>query len=550
MCKECISISDANSGNISEDIKMNQYWDEFVSDVRHHFNPDGDILFYADFSSKYDKTPFEYFLDYMPDRFKQYYNCYACKSFINKYGRLCYIDSDTGELISAVWHIAHGDELANPFLKFGDFMTTSITDCRVSGVYLNTRNDIILGSPTVKDDYNHIWINAPKYIKRLRDSSYCYELHKTFMTHVHSIPKNIIDTTFSMLENDVLNRKEKFIDSIRYVKRFLELENSIADRDRKYNIGWVWSIYAHDGVWNIKNSAIGRFMESLEKNGSEVAVKEFNSVIVNPMKYQRPTKEVSTGGAMRANQLFKELNINPSSLQRRFATWNEIKEHAIWTKPINDTNEENANDPFSYMINKSNDDDEKYVVRQLNISKDDFINKILNDPEICGIGVVFNNENVFNHHIVCIVGPNQQDNSPILYYDHEDNRNPYSWFTFNGSNLYGIYSYDNLNVVGIIRTPNQWYDEDKTGINHTILIFDKGDCNVTNVSSCLFPELLRKELHEIRAVIEKYSKDHNLYRPTNKDSLAIGLCIDSLNGTKDIGIRVEYPNYYIMYNIF
>ena len=545
MCKECMSASNFNN---ADEAKMNHYWDEFVEDIRKHFHPDDDILFYADFINKYNRTPFSYFLEFIPEPFRQYYNCYSCKSFINKYGRLCYIDANTGELISAVWNSYEEED--NPFFKFSAFMESAIKDCRVSAIYLNTRNDSILGNATVRGDYTHLWIEAPKMIARLENPSYCDEMHKTFMRHVHSIPRRNIDLTISLLENDVLNRKEKFIEPVKYIKHFLETEDRITDRNKKYNIGWSWSVYAYDGVWNIKNSAIGRFMESIEENGSEAAIKEFNKTIVNPLKYQRPTKEVTIGGATRANQLFKELNISPSSLQRRFATWNEVKEHAIWISPSSSAvDQDNDNDPFSYMIDKSSRPIDKKVVKNINISKDEFINKILSSKDICGISIYSGSMNIINNHIVCLVGPNQQINSPILYYDHEDQRNPYSWFVLHsGMDLYNAYTYD-TNVVGIIRTPNQWYKEDKSGIDLTIMVLENANCNL-HVNSCLFPELLRKELHEVRAVIEKYSKDHLMYHPDNNEPLALGLCIDNLNGTKSIGLKVEYPEYCIVYNIF
>ena len=99
---------------------------------------------------------------------------------------------------------------------------------------------------------------------------------------------------------------------------------------------------------------------------------------------------------------------------------------------------------------------------------------------------------------------------PIIQWDSEENRNPVSWYVYSGGSYahnWDIGGKGYVEVTGISLLPNLWQDGyEHQGKGVMFLLKDCKDCRTS--SSCLFPEILRKELHEVRATIEAYSHQH------------------------------------------
>lgn len=103
-----------------------------------------------------------------------------------------------------------------------------------------------------------------------------------------------------------------------------------------------------------------------------------------------------------------------------------------------------------------------------------------------------------------------QDAPPILQWDREEKRNPFSWyFWFGGSSprTWGLYASSWVNVTALALKPNMWGDQPLVHHGEGVLFVLEGAVDQRTPSLCLFPEIIRSELHGVRAVIEAYSKD-------------------------------------------
>jgi hypothetical protein len=101
------------------------------------------------------------------------------------------------------------------------------------------------------------------------------------------------------------------------------------------------------------------------------------------------------------------------------------------------------------------------------------------------------------------------DAPPILQWDLPDNRNPVSWYLYEGGSDHAEFGLlqGRHEVTAIALQPNQWTSEDQFAHQGAGVFFAILGCHDThNRTLCLFPEILRSEFHDVRSVIEAYSR--------------------------------------------
>jgi hypothetical protein len=109
------------------------------------------------------------------------------------------------------------------------------------------------------------------------------------------------------------------------------------------------------------------------------------------------------------------------------------------------------------------------------------------------------------------------DAPPILQWDTEERRNPFSWYVYNGGSAPSQWKVSSgwNKVTGITYQPSMWYEENAHQGKAVIFILDgakdarKGEYE-ENTGNALFPETLKAELRASRATIESYSRTAHL----------------------------------------
>ncbi len=128
-----------------------------------------------------------------------------------------------------------------------------------------------------------------------------------------------------------------------------------------------------------------------------------------------------------------------------------------------------------------------------------------------------------------IIAPVHAD-APILFrWDTEENRNRYSWATAakpQEPSVYGLGKRKFVQIDGIGSTPVTWFGGSSHFPDHQFpLLFVEGYQEKRTPGLCLFPEMMRNELREVRKVVESFSNGHMLKDydlPKQKDH-AIGI---------------------------
>ena len=80
--------------------RENDGYEHLESDIRRSFNESikaNEPLFTTNVENLFD-----IYLNNLPEEGRQHYNCHACRDFINRYGGLVTIDSETGKTSPAM----------------------------------------------------------------------------------------------------------------------------------------------------------------------------------------------------------------------------------------------------------------------------------------------------------------------------------------------------------------------------------------------------------------------------------------------------------------
>lgn len=311
------------------------------------------------------------------------------------------------------------------------------------------------------------------------------------------------------MSSNSLFRGEKIEGPLRFLAN-LHRDIEDAQKIRRKNVIWRYVAIAPVGFCTPRSSMVGTLLDDLKAGYSvEDAGKRF-AAKMDPLQYQRPQAPASVGNIQQAEKLAEKLGIQ-NSLQRRFARFDEIKAANLLWQPTKAEAKVAKGGVFGHLIKSGAEKVEVPVKAGQPITFDKFRRKVL--PEATSIQVKLRvGERMPFCGMVTAVDP---EAPPILQWDMEDARNPFSWFLYShGSTAaeWGLVS-DWTTVKGITLKPSMWGDEEGAHAhqgNGAIFILD-GARDVRNLASmCLFPEILKKELHPIRSTIESFSLNGRL----------------------------------------
>jgi hypothetical protein len=129
------------------------------------------------------------------------------------------------------------------------------------------------------------------------------------------------------------------------------------------------------------------------------------------------------------------------------------------------------------------------------------------------------------------------DAPPIIQWDREECRNPFSWYLYAGMNNASNWSLQAgtwAKVTAAALFPPMWHGGGFDHQGKRALFVIEGQRDKRDPSLCLFPEILKSEFHGVRSVIEAYSHSKKLD----------GADEASANGIEVIGahVRVKLAN--------
>ena len=535
MRKQLISNEVLNSINYNTYDRASDEYESLLEGIRKSFDEETrkqKPLFETNTSDLYD-----IFTNNLPSDARQIHDCRTCRNFVNRYGGLVRINDDD-ELEPVMW------KYAPSFYKPAvDAVYNAVKNSKITGVFITSERR--LGTP--KTGYwTHMSVDVPKFmvfnnrlLNSYQKSAEKYEDFKMIQNAVNEYSIKTVESAVNLLRSDSMYRGEKVLGIAEW---FLDVLKVAKGNPKRSNILWKRVATAPAGFCHISASMIGTLLDDISDGMDLESVRNRFNAKMNPLKYQRPQAAPTAGNVEQAEKIIAELGLE-NSLKRRFARLDEID--TVW-RPAGKTytlvTSTTPSAVFADIKTKesySSKRDRAYTP-QTTMTWSKFQRTVLpNAKKIeleIGIGV---------NTYAAIVTAEDPNSPPIIRWDTEEHRNPFSWYLYSGKSYPSEWnlSTSRAEVTGIALQPNLWqpgYEHNGEGV-----FFILNGCKDThNRSSALFPEILRGELREVRSTIEAYSKQHKI--GGYDEASACGLLLQSsrddwkctLHVTTDVGVSI------------
>lgn len=438
---------------------------------------------------------------------RQIHTCHCCRRFFEKYGDLAFVDAD-GHLVPAVWPEAEG-LYAKPMQAVRNVLNLG----KVTGVFLD-KHDVWQSDNASAPEWTHFRVVAAPAISPFRDRTKTAgqamaskrENYKDLMFALQEFPPAAVDTAIEVLKSEVLYRSEKIIGGAEFLKRLHDLRATPGIKVS--NLMWVEIAKAPEGFCHPRAGVIGSLLEDIIAGKTFDQVKRAFDAKMHPARYQRPTALPSAGTVKQAEEIVAKMGIAPS-LKRRQAHKDEVL--TFWTpKPIAQTKPE-GDSVFGHLkIKQSGPEIAQMDLPVQTVTWSKFERTVL--PNARRIQFRVSSQ---RSPFVGITAPSDMDAPAILQWDSEEKRNPYAWYLYvNGSmpSQWGLSSGKLVNVWGIGNQPSQWGDDGRKFAHQgeSVIFYLDGARDQQTATLCLFPEILKSELHSVRSVIEAHSNSGRL----------------------------------------
>jgi hypothetical protein len=513
-------------------------YDQLLEDIRRSFDIsiENDVpLFTTNAENLYD-----IFLANLPEEARQHYTCRACRDFVNRYGGLVTIDALTGKTTPIMWRLQ--SNVAVFFRDALQAMFDMVKNAKVTGVFLTDEKR--LGMPKT-GVWTHMAVYIPKEDRRFKHRDRIFtpgqkmaeknEDYGMLMRACANYKKETVESAVNLLRSNSLYRSEKILGIAEW---FLELKQHHGNR-KFNNIAWSRVATAPVGFCHISSSMIGTLLDDIEAGMDFETVKRRFDEKMNPTKYQRPKAAPTAQNVARAEEIVAKLGI-ANSLKRRFARLDELQK--LWVPRVDIPKE--AKGVFGSVFGKVKTKDainkrEPVTADGGVMTWEKFSRTVLPNAKKIELYIPYHKNSYAA--LVTAVDP---EAPPIVKWDTEENRNPFSWYLYSNGSYpanWNLISGSYIEVTGVVLQPNLWqpgYEYQGKGV-----FFILKDCkDKNNRSSGLFPEILRGELREVRATIEAYSHDNPLEGEWEADACGLSLqdgdrnwnC--NLRVTTDVGV--------------
>lgn len=471
---------------------------------------------------------FDIYLSCLPAHERQYHNCWACKHFINKFGRLATIQD--AQLVPVMW----GAD-APPFYAASDAsMADAIRHGSVVGVF--HAEEGTWGTPRT-GEWTHFGVVPPAAIvhtdRHRTAAQRMAEKFQDFLTvkrAVAEVPRVQLRRALELVQTNQLYRGEKVVGAMTWLRDLCDMASPKRGRARDLTI-WPMVASAPPGFCHPRASVWWSLIEDLDSGKSaDAAIKAFDAKM-DPTKYQRPTAAPKAGAIDAAERLFEQMGAS-RSLERRLATLSDLT--LLWAP----TPEKAAGGTFGRLRQDTQRSD---TTKEQKITWVKFAATVL--PIARQIEVYAPALGNYCQYVTAV----HEDAPPILQWDEPHARNPVNLYVYTGGSScanWGVGTGWNT-VVGLTLRPHQWRDENAYPHQGKDVAFLFGG-NVWDRRAghlALFPEILRSEFHPVRSVIERFALTGKL--AGSGQPSAVGLLL----GSAGVKVRVSSASTRAVYHI-
>lgn len=468
-------------------------------------------------------------LDSFPNEHRQFHTCNACKRFIENFGGLVVIASD-GTTTPAIWH----EEDAGPEeLEAARALAKLVRRAKVTGPFLSEER--VWGQP-VTGEWRHLSVEQPAarlYPKRaaLNASQAMAEKRQDFATVSRALDEYnapAVHQALALLKSEALFRGEKVLGPCQFLADLHAAAE--ANKHRRANIIWLAVARAPAGFCHPRSSMIGTLLDDIAAGVPfEQAARSFR-LKMDPLQYQRPQAAPSAGNIAAAEKLVEKLGVGPS-LVRRFARLEELQ--TVWLPAPTSEAAPAAGGVFGHLKPKGSEPAPSMTAPPQVMTWAKFSSSILPEAKALEFWVPSSG------NFTAILTAANADAPPILQWDNEQQRNPFSTYVYHrgsAASRWGLSPGGFLSVTGIVLQPHQWFGGTFAHQGRGVILVLAGAVDsFDDAGNAIFPETLKSELHAIRSTVEAYSRTAKIQGRDQASACGYGI---SANGPADVRLRV------------
>ena len=431
-------------------------------DIMHHHTAqlarEGRVLVVTDLNPQHLWE--QYLAGFKEAGVRQYHTCSTCHAFFMQYADLGVFTPD-GSIVSAMFpeveagsknHYAPAIRRIHKAFKQAQFL-------RYAG-----KNDLMWGTPAA-GHWAHFHVSPPREWRQSSQDAArkLHNLENVRLAQQH-IPQAVLRRAIAILDQDIYRADNvlpgaKWFESL-FGKRNHEVIEAVAK--------------APDGFCHPRSGMIGTLIDDLQAGYSDAdAAKRFEAKM-HPLSYRRTVAPAKSGTIDRAEKLFDSLGLAPA-LDRRTLDLADLDS-------IPGARHRRTSKTFASLRRAAA---KVGTVKRMSWKK--FSETVL--PGTKDLKVKVTDESRF-----CTLLTAVNASTPCLFkWGHHA-----SWFFYHGGSYARQYSLTNgLHNVLLVTDP---FDRDGA----LLIVEGARDANQT-IPMPLFPECLRSDLHEVRAVVEQYA---------------------------------------------
>jgi len=440
------------------------------------------------------------YLAAFPESARQYHNCSACRTWINRYGSLAYVTPE-GMLEPVAWDAADTEDGGwDERLAFA-LMARDIRRSTIRSPF--AWSEELWGVPTT-GDWHHYYARPPHVFSDVAGRkphewmSAKREAFETVSRALGEYPPVLIDQAVALLRSGALYRSEKVIGQAEWLQKLHAARAAVKGPNARDNMTWLAVATAPEGFCHPRASMIATLLEDLAQGMDATAAAERFAAKMNPLQYLRPQAPPAAGTIAQAEKLVAELGIAPA-LRRRFARPDEVV--AIWRPEAGSAPPAGV---FGHLRASKAPTNRLALNDPIAITWEKFARTVL--PGVSRLEARAHDRAPFAALTTAV----DADAPPILRWDRAEMRNPVAWYYWAGGGVlasqFGLTHGAYHEVTAIAHPPPMWYHAAPPGEPAGVFLMLAGAADTRQPGLALFPETLRAELHGVRAVIEAHSR--------------------------------------------
>lgn len=484
---------------------------------------------------------FDIYLANLPEAERQHCTCHACRVFIERFGGLVTIDDD-GLTESPIWH---EDDAPEIFRMAARELGKRARRAKVTGVF--RAKDVVWGKPNT-GPWVHFAVTPPAHMVHrhaiLTAGQAMAEKREEFGIVSRALAEwdeKVIAAALALLETEALYRSDKVKGPVKWLSDLRSARDK-AKGDRRNNIVWRAVATAPAGFCHPRSSMAGTLLDDIASGLSFDDASRRFAAKMHPLQYQRPQAAPTAANIAQGEKVISALGAE-RSLLRRFARLDEVK--TIWTPaPASPEPAGAAGGVFGHLRPKDTTPTIAIDAPPVTITWDKFARTVMPTAEAMELRM-----KPLDSYCALVTAVHA-DAPPILQWDRESQRNPVSWYVWNGGSTPEQFSMPAGSwqpVSAITLKPSMW----NGGNEHHgkgIAILLKNARETKQAGAALFPEILREELRAVRATIEAYSRSATIEGMEAGDACGIMLASDSSTVWNAV-VRVRSAGRLTAYNI-